>query len=93
MASYIVTFFKNLVSSEGHPFRTTQDRVEVRSSSPQRAIDVAMERFATARRIRDWTLHADSFDIQTKGRAASGIGGRVDAGTSPRVRRQHGMKR
>jgi hypothetical protein len=66
MSSYVVTFFKHLVDSEGHPFKATQEQFEVGSSSPQCAIETAIERFAAARQIRDWTLHADSFELRAK---------------------------
>jgi hypothetical protein len=66
MAGYIVTFFKNLVDSEGHPFKTTQDQFELVSSNPQCAVESAIERFANARHIGDWTLHADSIELRAK---------------------------
>jgi len=63
MSHYVITFFKNLVDSEGHPFKTTQARIELDDSTPQQAIERAVVKFAEARHLRDWTLHADSFEL------------------------------
>ena len=66
MNHYVITFFKNLVDSEGHPFRTTQAQIELDGGSPQQAVERAIERFAEARHLRDWTLHADGLELSAR---------------------------
>jgi hypothetical protein len=66
MNRYVITFFKRLVDSEGHPFKTTQAEIELDDSSPQQAVEHAIERFAEARHVHDWTLHADSLEISPR---------------------------
>jgi hypothetical protein len=66
MSRYVVTFFKNLVDSDGHPFKAPQERIELASSSPQQAVEVAIERFIGSRHVGDWTIHADSLELSGK---------------------------
>ena len=65
MSRYVVTFFKQLVDSTGHPAKVPQEEIELVGASPQEAVEVAKERFANARHVRDWTIHADSFELTT----------------------------
>jgi hypothetical protein len=66
MSKYVITFFKNLVDSEGHPFKTTQAEIELDSNTPQQAVECATTRFAEARHVHDWTLHADGLEIAAR---------------------------
>ena len=66
MNRYVITFFKHLVDSEGHRFKTTQAQIELDDSSPQQAIERAIEQFAEARHVHDWTLHADSLEVSAR---------------------------
>jgi hypothetical protein len=66
MNHYVVTFFKHLVDSEGHPFKTTQAEIELHGSSRQQAIERAIEQFAEARHLPDWTLHADGLELSER---------------------------
>jgi hypothetical protein len=66
MNHYVVTFFKNLVDSEGHPFKTTQAEIELCGCTPEQAVEQAIERFVEARHVCDWTLHADSLVLSER---------------------------
>jgi len=66
MSSYIITFFKHLVDSNGHSYKAAQEQIELAGDSPQQAIETAIRRFADARHVRDWTIHADSFELSAK---------------------------
>ena len=66
MSHYVITFFKNLVDSEGHPFKTTQAEIELCDCTRQQALERAIERFVEARHVHDWTLHADSLVVSER---------------------------
>jgi hypothetical protein len=64
---YVVKFFKNLVSSDGHPFKVLQRAIDVRRSKSQdRAIEAAQHRFKRAKHVSDWKIHADSMEAEIK---------------------------
>ncbi|HET9902657.1 MAG TPA: hypothetical protein VFQ27_03010 [Xanthobacteraceae bacterium] len=59
MTAYRVTFYKELVNSEGHPFKCPQHIVLVRrAKSQQRALLAAQRRIERRSRCR-WTVLAD----------------------------------
>jgi hypothetical protein len=65
MPTYRVTFFKHLVSSDGHPFRCPQRTIQVRlAKTRERAIRAAQCRYARLARDRDWRIHADSCETE-----------------------------
>ncbi len=63
MPSYTVSFFKNLLNSNGHQFKTLQTAVEVHSESRERALEMAQERFASFKGVRNWKDYADIVEI------------------------------
>lgn len=64
MADYRVSFFKNLVSSDGHRFKCLQGEIEVRGSdSPAQAIEVASREFELRHGQCDWKCHADLVEV------------------------------
>lgn len=66
MTSFRVTFFKNLVNSNGHEFKCPQGTVEIRRArSTDRAFQAAERRFERAKNINDWTLYADVAEMQS----------------------------
>lgn len=67
MPHYEVTFFKYLVSSNGHPFKAPQAAISVWADNIKEAERRAMSRFACLRGIPDWNLHADTFEVATRG--------------------------
>jgi len=67
MTTYRVKFFKNLVSSDGHPFKCLQKVVDIRrSKSPERAVEAAKHRFRRAGHLADWKLHADTLEAEVE---------------------------
>ena len=71
MPSYKVSFFKDLLSSNGHQFKCLQKAVEIRRArSAERAVQAAERRFARLHRVRDWKLHADLLEVEIDGRKA-----------------------
>ena len=70
MASYRVTFFKHLVSSDGHPFNCPQRTIDIRSAkSSDRAIQAAQLRYGRLSHGCDWKLRADEFRLEAIGDA------------------------
>jgi hypothetical protein len=65
MKSYRVSFFKNLLSPDGHRFKCVQRIVEIhRAKSIERAVLAAKHRYARIHSAADWTLHADGFEVK-----------------------------
>jgi hypothetical protein len=64
MSDYCVSFFKNLVSSDGHRFRCLQQQIDIRNSnSSEQAAQSATKTFETLHGLRDWKLHADWMEV------------------------------
>jgi hypothetical protein len=67
MTTYRVKFFKNLCSSDGHPFKCLQRVVEIRrSKSPERAVTAAKHRFRRSEHLSDWRLHANGLETEVE---------------------------
>jgi hypothetical protein len=65
MLQYRVSFFKYLLSSDGHPAKALQRTIEVRSAkSADRAVRAAQHRYARECALPSWTLHADMVEVQ-----------------------------
>ncbi len=65
MTHYRVSFFKDLLSSDGHSFKCIQRVIEVRRArSPDRAVEAAERRYERLHSIRDWRLHADCVELE-----------------------------
>src|SRR5262245_56588510 len=65
MSHYRVSFFKNLLSSNGHPFKCLQQRSDVPDSEdPAQAAEAASRKFETLYGVRDWELYADSIEVE-----------------------------
>jgi len=84
MATYRLKFFKNLVSSDGHPFKVLQRLVSVEeSNSIEDAIRVGKRRFERLEAIPDWKLHADvvepTVDAEPTAQARPKLRGQADA--------------
>jgi len=64
MSGYRVSFFKMLLSSDGHPFKCLQECIEVPDSeTPAAAVDHASRTFEARHHVPDWTLHADTVEV------------------------------
>jgi hypothetical protein len=68
VASYKVSFFKNLLSSDGHQFKCLQGAIEIRARSVDHAVQVAQHRFARLHRMPHWMLHADDLEVEMDGK-------------------------
>lgn len=72
MPHYEVTFFKHVLSSNGHPFKAPQAAISVWADNIKEAERRAMSRFACLRGIPEWNLHADTFDVARRGTTSTG---------------------
>lgn len=64
MTRYLVRFYKNLCSSDGHPFKCLQTQVDVKDATDAtQAGRLASSIFETDRKICDWQLLADSREV------------------------------
>jgi hypothetical protein len=69
MARYRVSFFKDLVSSDGHPFKCIQKVIEIRHArSPDRAVKCAELRYDRLHRVHDRMLHSDYLELEIEGK-------------------------
>ena len=65
MTRYTVKFFKNLLSSDGHPFKCLQQAIEVRyACTPECAIRAAQRHYERLHRVSSWKLHADVVELE-----------------------------
>jgi DNA-binding response OmpR family regulator len=65
VSRYRVSFFKTLISSDGHCFRCLQQSIEIRRArNPDRAIEAAERRYERIHRVPDWRLFADALELQ-----------------------------
>jgi hypothetical protein len=63
--SYRVSFFKELLSSDGHHFRCLQQSIVIRRArSDERAVEAAKRRFERLCHVTDWTFYADSVELE-----------------------------
>jgi hypothetical protein len=69
MSCYRVTFFKNLLSSDGHPFRCIQRVIDIRQAkSADRAVEAAELRYGRIHCVQDRTLYADCLELEVDGK-------------------------
>jgi hypothetical protein len=69
MSRYRVSFFKTLLSSDGHPFKCLQLTIEIPGArNTDRAIKTAKRQYERLRCVPDWTLHADTFEVEIDGK-------------------------
>lgn len=65
MSKYHVDFFKSVLSSDGHPFKCLQRRIDVSDAeSAAEAAECASMAFEALYRC-SWKLHADSMEVVT----------------------------
>jgi hypothetical protein len=63
--NYRITFFKNLLSSDGHQFKCPQNTIEIRlSKNCDRAVEAAKRRYQRLTRTPDWERRADWYEIE-----------------------------
>ena len=65
MSDYRVSFFKNLVNSNGHRFKCLQERIDLLDiDCAEHATASAARQFEEHHGLRDWTLYADSIEVE-----------------------------
>jgi hypothetical protein len=70
MADYRISFFKNLVSSNGHRFKCLQGQIDIcGSAGPAEAVEAASREFELRHGLSDWRFHADLVEIANTDRA------------------------
>jgi hypothetical protein len=70
MVGYRVSFFKHLLSSDGHPRRCLQEQLEVpEAESVERAIHSATRQFETLHGLTNWKLFADAIEVDAAERS------------------------
>lgn len=68
MADYRISFFKNLVNSDGHPFKCLQRQFEMRGMRDAgQAAQSAARRFEELCGVRGWQLRADVIEVEPAG--------------------------
>jgi hypothetical protein len=66
MARYRVSFFKNLLSSDGHQFKCLQQQVDVTNSEGAAcATESASRQFEKLHGLQHWQQIADSIEIES----------------------------
>jgi hypothetical protein len=81
MARYRVSFFKNLVNSDGHPFKCIQKVIDIsRAKSVDRAVKAAEIRYERLHHVHDWTLHSDYLELEIDGKKVDYCSGELVAG-------------
>jgi hypothetical protein len=68
MVHYNVSFFRDLLSSDGHAFKCVQRVIAVDADSPDEAINAAKQPFEDRRSIGDRSLYAEAVECEIKPR-------------------------
>jgi len=63
MSAYHVSFFKNLLNSDGHPFKCLQRRIDVSDAESTAQAAESASRAFEALYGCPWKLHADSIEV------------------------------
>ena len=59
---YRVSFSKNIISSDGHPYKCLQDVIVVTANTQDEALEMAKKQFQDRRSIHNWQHHADEVE-------------------------------
>jgi len=68
MSTYHVSFFKTLLSSDGHPFKCLQRRIDVSDAESAGQAAESASRALEAIYGCAWELRADSIEVREGGR-------------------------
>jgi hypothetical protein len=64
MPGYRVSFYKDVLSSDGHCFKCLQQQIDVPESDDiTHAAEAASKTFASLHGLRDWKIFADSLEV------------------------------
>jgi hypothetical protein len=65
MCRYRVSFFRKLLSSDGHESKCLQQSIVIRrAKSIERAIEAAKRRYERLCQVADWRLYADGLELE-----------------------------
>jgi hypothetical protein len=72
MLQYRVSFFKDLVSSDGHPSSSIQQTIEISGAENiSSAVERAKRRYEQLRCVPIWSLCADRLEVESEGKRTS----------------------
>ncbi len=73
MSHYRVSYFKKLLSSDGHPFNCLQKRFDISDSdNAEQAVEVATRQFEKLHGYQHWKVFADSIEVESVRDASQG---------------------
>jgi len=64
MPRFVVRFLKDVLGENGRQTEVCQSTLEVDASSEGHAAELAKQKFCEAQELRDWSLHADRFQVE-----------------------------
>ncbi len=66
MSHYRVTFFKKVLSADGHQFKCPQQKLDIEDSmNAEQATNAAIREFESRHRSTNWRVFADSIEVET----------------------------
>jgi hypothetical protein len=72
MSQFRVSFFKYLSSSDGHQFKCLQQSIVIhRAKDTDRAVQAAKRRYERRCHVHDWSLYADSLELQVNDKTSA----------------------
>jgi hypothetical protein len=72
MSQYRVSFFKHLLSSDGHQCRSLQQTIVIRrAKNTDRALEEAKRRYERRCHVDDWSLYADGLELEVNGKTSA----------------------
>lgn len=71
MKAFRVCFYKEVCGDIGNVVDARQGAFDVLAADERSAVAEAQRRFASERRIFDWSIHADRFEVGPAGGASS----------------------
>jgi len=69
MSRYVVLFKKDVLGGNGRQIEICQSSVEIDAIDESQATELAKQKFCEAERLREWSLHADRFEVRAAGPA------------------------
>jgi hypothetical protein len=65
MCRYRVSFFRKLLSSDGHESKCLQQSIVIRrAKSIERAVEAAKRRYERLCQVADWRFYADGLELE-----------------------------
>jgi len=65
MSHFVVSFMKDVLGNNGRQIEICQSTVEIDAPSEGMAAELAKQRFCKAKRLCEWSLHADRIQVKT----------------------------